>query len=72
MNCPKDSNYWWKTKERAFSDVCSSTIRRIEHKTYTWECTRPKGHTGKHHAHTKKGYRCCKTWTTEEAVIEAL
>lgn len=68
VRCPEDA----KVPPLAIKGVrefCGATI------AYSFGCTRFPNHRGKHHAHTidgKGGDICWMSWTTEEAVVEAL
>jgi len=43
-------------------ELCNACIPRKEDDNCThWFCTRPKGHTGEHHAHDQYG-KCHKVW----------
>lgn len=73
--CPEDAIF----RERYDIECCNIKLIDCEgfsgHKDSEFEyyrCTRVRGHKGKHHYHGLTAGRCYKTWTTEEALVEAL
>lgn len=66
--CPTDANHYWTETSAANITLCQVHIKIRKN---ALGCTRPKDHEGLHHNHEYNG-TCKKTWTTEEAVIEAL
>ena len=57
MRCPKDA---YNTEEE---DWCSNLF--VDKTGNNWECSRPKGHKGMHHAHFMNEEHCDnRIWST--------
>lgn len=80
MKCPKDAKLLPDNKEANLwcGMDAPENKRNTGHRKQSlhfWTCNRHKGHKGLHHAHvyiTSGKEECIATWTTTEAVIEAL
>lgn len=58
MNCPEDADDWHKK-------VCLPLVCLARRKGYANYCTRPRGHKGRHHDHTRGG-ACLGFWSDKD------